>query len=206
MHSLFTENAPKTVYEKLKSASQINAIHISRTRIIHSFFRPKTAAVNKFCLLSLGKISFDRKILKAQNIFNETKSFSFGDLHLRGRICKSLPANSTSPRIISCKEISCVFHYRTTNECIPSYQEMGGSYNLIYRDGKITRTNSVDEIPGNYIYVVDPHVKNVIVEIDLLLGVAPLEKPQDVMYFRRTFRFVYKNGWKEDGPGISSKK
>jgi hypothetical protein len=122
------------------------------------------------------------------------------------QVCKSLPANSTSPRIISCKEISCVFHYRTTNECIPSYQEMGGSYNLIYRDGKITRTNSVDEIPGNYIYVVDPHVKNVIVEIDLLLGVAPLEKPQDVMYFRRTFRFVYKNGWKEDGPGISSKK
>jgi hypothetical protein len=30
-------------------------IPISRTRIIHSFFRPKTAAVNKFRLLSFGK-------------------------------------------------------------------------------------------------------------------------------------------------------
>lgn len=83
---------------------------------------------------------------------------------------------------------------------------MGGSYNLTYRDGKIARTNSVDQIPANYIYVVDPHVKNVIAEIDLLLGVAPLEKPQDATYFRRTFRFIYKNGWKEDESVISSKK
>ena len=45
-------------------------ILISRTRIIHSFFRPKTATVNKFRLLSFGKISFDRKILKAQNLFD----------------------------------------------------------------------------------------------------------------------------------------
>jgi len=42
-------------------------ILISWTRIIHSFFRPKTAAVNKFRLLSFGKISFDRRILKEQN-------------------------------------------------------------------------------------------------------------------------------------------
>jgi len=29
------------------------------------------AAVNKFRLLSFGKISFDRKILKVQNLFDE---------------------------------------------------------------------------------------------------------------------------------------
>jgi len=54
-------------------------IPISRTRIIHSFFRPKTAAVNKFRLLSFGKISFDRKISVAAHrqtaaIFRKTKA------------------------------------------------------------------------------------------------------------------------------------
>jgi hypothetical protein len=44
-------------------------------RIIHSFFRPKTAAVNKFRLLSFGKISFDRKFLKAHD-FWQVKNLS----------------------------------------------------------------------------------------------------------------------------------
>jgi hypothetical protein len=82
MHSLFTEKRVCITCEKLKTARRINAIPISRTRIIHSFFRPKTAAVNKFCLLRFGKISFGRKILNAQNLFNEIlsqeKIYKFG--------------------------------------------------------------------------------------------------------------------------------
>jgi hypothetical protein len=56
-------------------------ILISRTRIIHSFFRPETAAVNKFRLLSSGKISFDRKNFRNgasadRRNFSENKSGS----------------------------------------------------------------------------------------------------------------------------------
>jgi len=61
MHSLFTETRVLTTCEKLKKARQIKAIPISRPRIIHSFFRPKTAAVNKFRLLSFGKFRSTEK-------------------------------------------------------------------------------------------------------------------------------------------------
>jgi hypothetical protein len=81
MHSLFTETRVRTTCEKLKTARQINVISISRTRIIHSFFRPKTAAVNKFRLLSFWKISFDRKNSSSgasadRRIFQKTKNGS----------------------------------------------------------------------------------------------------------------------------------
>jgi hypothetical protein len=111
------------------------------------------------------------------------------------QVCTSLTTNSGLPRIISCKEISFVYHCRTTNEFFESSQDMAGSYNLIYSNGKITRTDSEDQIPENDIYVVDPNVKDTTVEIDLLLGMAPLKTPKDVVYLRRQFRYVYRNGW-----------
>lgn len=114
------------------------------------------------------------------------------------QICKSLSIKSESPMIISFQEMSFVFHYRTSKECIESSQDMSPLWGLIYQDGKITRTTNTDQVPVNYVRIVDPAVKNTIVEIDLLLGVAPLEKPQDVKYVRRSFRFIYNNGWKED--------
>jgi hypothetical protein len=66
MHSLFTENATRTFFEKLKSACQIKAIPISQAQIIHNFFPVKTAAVNKFLLLSFGKIRSTEKFEGAE--------------------------------------------------------------------------------------------------------------------------------------------
>jgi hypothetical protein len=62
-------------------------------RIIHSFFRPKTHAVNKFCLLSFGKILFDRKISVAAcrrtaAFFRKQKLLS-AEKSLRQKICSA---------------------------------------------------------------------------------------------------------------------
>jgi hypothetical protein len=116
------------------------------------------------------------------------------------QVCKSLGIRSKSPMMISYKELSLVFHFPKTNEWLVPSQEMGGSLNLIYQDGKIVRTNTEEQVPGNCIRLFDPNAKELTVEIDLLLGVAPLEKPQDVKYkyVRRSFRFAYRNRWVDD--------
>jgi hypothetical protein len=114
------------------------------------------------------------------------------------QVCKSLHIQSRSPVMISYKELSTVFHFSKTNELFDSSQEMGGSFSLIYQDGKITRTNTEDHVPINYIPLLDPKVKELNVDIDLLLSVTPLEKPEDVKYERRSFRFVYRNRWVND--------
>lgn len=115
------------------------------------------------------------------------------------QICRSLNIKSKSPVIITFQEVSFIFHYPTAKARIKSSQEMSSWWDLIYRDGEITRTNSADQVPFNDIGLVDPSVTNEMVEIDLLLGVAPLEKPQDIKYVRRSFRFVYSKEWKEAG-------
>ena len=114
------------------------------------------------------------------------------------RVCESLGLRPKSPVFVSYKELSLVIHLPTTNECFDSSQEMGGSLNLIYSDKKIVRTNSEAQVPANYIRLYDPKVKELTVEIDLLLSTMPLDRPQEVKYLRRSFRFVHRNRWVND--------
>ena len=114
------------------------------------------------------------------------------------QVCKSLGIHSRSPMMISCKELSCVFFSSETNQWFGSQQEMGGSLDLIYHDGQIIRTNTDEQVPDDTILLFDPNVKELTVEINLLLSVAPVGRPQDVKYVRRSFRFVHRNRWVND--------
>jgi len=115
--------------------------------------------------------------------------------NLEKLLCKSLDIQSKTPMIISYKEFSLIFHNGKTNECLESSQEMGPLPHLVYQNGAITRTNNEEKVLSNYIWIVDPNIKEPMVEIDLLVSVEPIGRPQDVKYMRRSFRYVYRNGW-----------
>jgi hypothetical protein len=114
------------------------------------------------------------------------------------QVCKSLGIRPKSAVIVAYKEVSFVLHSTKTNEWLRSHQEMVNFSKLICQNGKIVRTNTDEQIPSNEIYLFDPKVKELTVEIELLISVAPFEKPQEVKYARRSFRFAHRNRWVAD--------
>ena len=80
-----------------------------------------------------------------------------------------------------------------------SFCEMGRPDDLVWTGKRLSRRpGGTNEIPLIRVSTVDRHKKEVTADLDLLLGVAPLSDPQDVRYFRRSFRFNYQDGWRED--------
>jgi hypothetical protein len=130
----------------------------------------------------------------AQQLFLNTNKDGYCDFDKK--VCKLLPTKSAAPRIIAYQQVSFVFHYPTTNECTGSSTEMSLPDQLLCSNGKITRTNSVKEIPVNYVRIVDPHLKRVMAEVDLLLGVSALGD-STTQYFRHSFWYTRKRGWEE---------
>jgi hypothetical protein len=102
------------------------------------------------------------------------------------------------PAIISFHMITFVFSSPSTNDLVFSFCEMGQPDELICTGKSVSRRpGSTNEVPLNRIRTVDRHKKDVAADLDVLVGVAPPNDPQDVRYFRRSFRFVYRDGWKE---------
>jgi hypothetical protein len=114
------------------------------------------------------------------------------------KVCRSLSTNASNPVVISYQLVSFTFYYPTGVAFAASSTEMASPYELVCTKDGILRRDSTNKIPANYIRVSDAQRKSVEAELDLLLGVAQLQRPQDIRYFRRSFRFAYQNGWKED--------
>jgi len=103
------------------------------------------------------------------------------------------------PMIISFHLITFVFSSPSTNDLVFSFCEMDQPHQLICTGTKVSRRpGSTNEIPLNRVSAVDRHKQELTADLDLLLGIAPLNDPQDVRYFKRSFHFVYRDGWKED--------
>jgi hypothetical protein len=115
------------------------------------------------------------------------------------RVYQSVRSEAKPPLVISFHLISFVFFHPTTNDYVGSHSELGQPDELLCTGETIShRKGSSNDIPLNYVRVVDRRRKEVAAELELLVGVASLKSPQDVRYFRRSFRFVYRDGWKEE--------
>ncbi|HYG36022.1 MAG TPA: hypothetical protein VEC99_14625 [Clostridia bacterium] len=115
------------------------------------------------------------------------------------RLYESVSGNAKPPVIISFHLVSFVFSSPNTNDLVFSSCEMGSPDELVCNGKSVSRRpGSTNEIPLIRVSTVDRRKNQLTADLDLLLGVAPLSDPQDKQYFRRSFRFVYADGWKED--------
>ena len=106
--------------------------------------------------------------------------------------------NGSAPIVISYSLVSFVFYYPAGIVHAPSATEMVQPDQLICTKGIVKRRDAKDEIPANYVRMSDMQRKEVGAELDLVLSVAPLDKPGETKCLRGSFRFVYRNGWKEE--------
>jgi len=162
------------------------------------YFAIGEIAVPKFAVKtnSLYPASTQREVHLIRSLFVETNK-AFDE-----KVVKSLEAAAKPPAIVSFHLVSFVFSYPTTNDYMGSASEMGRPNELIWTTEGIVRregpTNKIHWIPLNYVRIVDGQRKEVIAELDTLIGVAPLKNPEEVRYFRRSFRFVHGDVWRED--------
>ena len=140
---------------------------------------PYAAAANR-------EVDFMRSLLEETNRDFDQKVYG------------SVRTNTSGPIVISYSLVSFVFHYPAGIAHAPSATEMVQPNQLVCTKEGITRQDTKDEIPGNYVRISDSNSKEVTAELDLLLSVAPLGKPEELKPLRRSFRFVYRNGWKDE--------
>jgi hypothetical protein len=114
------------------------------------------------------------------------------------KLYASVGTNSEGPIIISYRLVSFVFFYPPGIAHAPSATEMVRPDQLLCTEGTVKRRAAKDEIPANYVRISDSQRKVVGAELDLVLSVASLDKPGESKCLRRSFRFVYRNGWKEE--------
>ena len=115
------------------------------------------------------------------------------------KVCESVRATIKPPMVVSFHLVTFIFSSPNTNDPVYSFCEMGRPDDLVCIGRSVSRRpGSTNEVPLIRVSTVDRHKKDVTAELDLLISVAPLDAPQDIRYFRRSFRFVYRDGWKED--------
>jgi hypothetical protein len=115
------------------------------------------------------------------------------------KIYESVRKTTKAPVVLSFLLITFIFSSPSTNDPVYSFCEMGQPDELVCTGTNVyRRPGSTNEIPLIRVSTVDRHKKEVTADLDLLIGIAPLENPQDVRYFRRSFRFVFRHGWRED--------
>jgi len=115
------------------------------------------------------------------------------------KVCESVGKTIKPPVVVSFLLVTFIFSSPSTNDPVYSFSETGRPDELVWTGKSVSRRpGSTNEIPLIRVSTVDRHKKDVTADLDLLIGVAPLDAPQDVRYFRRSFRFIYRDGWKED--------
>jgi hypothetical protein len=115
------------------------------------------------------------------------------------KLYESVRTTVKPPVIVSFLLVTFVFSSPNTNDPVYSFCEMDQPHELVCTDTNVSRRpGSTNEIPLIRVSTVDRHKKDLTADLDLLIGVAPTEDPKDIRYVRRSFRFVYRNGWKED--------
>jgi hypothetical protein len=142
--------------------------------------------------LSLIPKSTSEEMDLARSLFVETNG------GFDARLCKSVGTALKSPALVSFRMINFIFFYSRTNDYLVPVCEMSDPDELICMPRKFSRKNVfTNEVPVNYIRLVDPRAREVTADLELLVSVAPLGNPKEVAYFRRSFRFAYRKGWIE---------
>ena len=160
--------------------------------VVPSLFS-QTEKTNVFDLLGIPWAeASNREVELATSLLEDTnKNFD-------QKLYRSLITNDSSSVVITFHMASFVFYYPTGVAFLPeSGTDMANPDELVCTKDGISRRATTNQVPGSVVRLLDTRKKNVEAEFDLLLGVAPLQRSQDVRYFRRTFRYVYKDGWKE---------
>src|SRR6266700_673144 len=93
-----------------------------------------------------------------QQLFPITNSDTFSSFEKA--VFESVGADVKIPQGMSFQQVTCVFHYPATNDCLESFTEMAHFDRLLYKNGHVTRTNSTCSIPLDRIRLVDSSVKN----------------------------------------------
>jgi hypothetical protein len=115
------------------------------------------------------------------------------------KVCESLGTTIKPPMVVSFLLVTFIFSSPNTNDPVYSFCEMGLPDELVWTGKSVSRRpGSTNEIPLIRVSTVDRHKKDVTADLELLVGVAPLNDLHDVRYFRRSFRFVYRDGWQEE--------
>jgi hypothetical protein len=115
------------------------------------------------------------------------------------KLSESVRTITKSPIIVSFLLVTFIFSSPNTNDPVYSFCEMGTPNDLVCSGKSVSRRQgSANDIPLIRVSTVDRHNKELSADLDLLLGVAPVDKPQDIQHVRRSFRFVYRDGWRED--------
>ena len=115
------------------------------------------------------------------------------------RLYESVRKTIKPPMIISFLLVTFIFSSPNTNDPVYSFSEMGQPDELICTGKSVSRRpGSTNQVPLIRVSTVDRRKKDLAADLDLLIGVAPLDDPKDVRYLRRAFHFVYRDGWKED--------
>lgn len=115
------------------------------------------------------------------------------------KVYESVRTTVKPPIVVSFLLVTFIFSSPNTNTPVYSFCEMGQPQELLCTGTNISRRpGSTNEIPLIRVSTVDRNKKDLTADLDLLVGVAPAADPQDVRYFRRSLRFVYRDGWKED--------
>ena len=149
---------------------------------------PKFAATNNWLLSA----STQQEVHLVRSLFVETNK-AFDE-----QICESVRSIMKPPITISYQLISFVFIYPTTNGWMASHTELGQPDGLLCTSGGISHTRDfTNDIPLNYVRVVDSDKKEIIAELEVLVSVAPLKDPRAARTMRRSFRFAYRDAWKE---------
>lgn len=165
----------------------ISIISASLTTAWSQMRVPKYASKNS----SLYPASVQQEVHLARSLFAETNRI------FDKKVFSLVRKDCQLPAIISFQLVSFVFSYPSTNGW-PSGCEGGQPDQLLCTAEGVSRSSSTNEVPLNYVRIVNPHKKDITADLDLLLGVAPLNKPKEVRYFRRSLRFIYQDGWIEE--------
>lgn len=115
------------------------------------------------------------------------------------KVYESVRTTAKPPFAVSFRLVTFVFSSPNTNTPVGSTSEMAEPDELFCTGTNVVRRpGPTSEIPLIRVLTVDRRKKELTADLDLLLGVAPVAAPQDVRYVRRSLRFVYRDGWKED--------
>jgi len=115
------------------------------------------------------------------------------------KLYESVRTDVKPPVIVSFVLVTFVFSSPNTKDPVYSFCEMGQPQELICTGTTVSRRpGTTNEIPLIRVSTVDRHKKDLTADLDLLICVAPVKDPKDTQYVRRSFRFVYRNGWEED--------
>jgi hypothetical protein len=115
------------------------------------------------------------------------------------KLCESVRTAVKPPITVSFLLVTFVFSSPSTNDPVYSFCEMGQPHQLLCTGTNVLRRpGATNEIPLIRVSTVDRHIKDLTADLDVLVGVAPAADPKDARYVRRSFRFVYRNGWREE--------